>query len=129
VTEDKPREPERLPIEDLDEGLYLHPGSVELLKFTVGEEEPQYYVGARDFMEMQKQRDDYRKACAMINAWRVEMPDGLAGRLRFVKDILAKVGMDDKDGEAMVGIIREFSTKRIGERLAGIFGEEKPDGG
>lgn len=106
---------ERMPFEDSDAGLYLHePDRVGLLEQRAGiDGEPRYYLPVQQFMEMQRERDEFRKAAALLNAWRVRVaPDSAEPR-----SLLAAVGLDDADGRAMQSIVDQFRC------------ESKQDGG
>src|ERR1017187_5399862 len=70
---------ERLPIEDLDAGLYIHrddPGrrmpGIKVTTISDPDGMTQYLVDAVQFMEIQLERDNYRRALALINAWRLD---------------------------------------------------------
>jgi hypothetical protein len=103
----------QLPIEDLDAGLYIHPGTVTVAAFlTEGEESsidpeklytPRYYVDARDFMDMQKERDDLKRTLALVNATRVGPVDDDA-RLRRIFALCDKAGFGVDEARAIAGI-------------------------
>lgn len=64
----------RFSCEDPEAGLYLS-SQTPLTVITPPEGEPTVLVDAIAFMEMQKQRDDMRRALGLTNAWR-RTPDG-----------------------------------------------------
>ena len=101
-------DPERLPIEDLDAGLYIHrddPGrrmpGIKVTTISDPDGMTQYLVDAVQFMEIQLERDNYRRALALINAWRLDP----ARDDRLLKKRLADAGFDDADGEAIRSLI------------------------
>jgi hypothetical protein len=98
-------EPERLPIEDLEAGLYLWPHTTPVTTITRGEQ-TEYLVDAHAFMEMQRERDNYRRVLALINAWRIS-PERSERSLRH---LLAGVGFSDADARAMAEIISVFGV-------------------
>jgi hypothetical protein len=93
-----------LPVEDLDEHLYIHPGTVTVAAFTVGSEETRYYVGAQDFMEMQRERDELRRTLSLINAIRATKGE-FAEKWERACDLLQGAGFDGKQAQAMAGLI------------------------
>lgn len=104
---------DRLPIEDLDEGLYLHrrtatrPG-VEVVTIetsSVGAKE--YYVRAEDYMAVQRERDNYRRTAALANAWRLGDRD--EEKLRHIFDM---VGLGDVDARALRELIESMKAGR-----------------
>lgn len=104
-----------LPVEDLDEHLYIHPGSVVVAAFTVGFEESgfetRYYVGAQDFMEVQRERDNFRRALSLLNAYvQCEVPSiPMNPRVRM-EHVLQEAGFTAGDAEATRRLI-DWATK------------------
>lgn len=103
-------------VEDHANGLYLRPQTaVTVLTTTVHDPSlppsapaqvtEAYYVDATEFMAVQKEVDDYRRALSLINAWRVT-PGRELDRLAV---LLAGVGFNDALGEATRDIIAEFT--------------------
>lgn len=100
---------DKLFIEDPEKGLYLHrasiqtPGGVNVLTLDdslVGQ--PRHYVPAETFMEMQKARDDYRRAMSLVNAWRVTQRESFP----MLDHLCATVGLTDEDGRAVNEVVR-----------------------
>lgn len=97
--------PPALPIEDHEKGLYIHQprpehdvsGTEVLMIRDAPWEEPTYYVKAIDFMLVQKERDDLRRTCAMINA-ALDEPEA-------IEKLVRRAGFTEKDGEAMRDLI------------------------
>jgi len=111
---DTSRLPERLPVEDLDAGLYIHqhatpvtvlelPGPVDESRLRPGEPERRYLVSAEDFMAVQKERDDYRKVTALIGAWRLD-PDR---REETLIRLLESVGVTDGLASSVAEIVAQ----------------------
>lgn len=94
-----PRFPEGT--EDLDADLYIH-STTPVLTVSRDGAPPEVYVTAAAFMEVQKERDEYRRVLALINAWRV----GAARPEARLRQLLAGVGEGDAQGEATLDIIR-----------------------
>lgn len=92
---------ERLPIENLEDGLYVHPGTRTMAVSRSGGV-TRYWVDARDFMQVQKERDDYRRAIALVNAWRV------AAGVDFpmLTSLCESVGLTVEDAHAINAVIR-----------------------
>lgn len=94
--------------DDLD-GRYIHrrndkrPSGTRTMSVTINGE-AQEWVHVDDFMDVQRERDDYRRAIALINAWRWS-PDFVNRRFVMLDSQLAGVGMTMKDGRAMNSII------------------------
>lgn len=95
------------PGEDFNAGLYLHDHQVAITTITGPDGQQTLLVSADDFMAMQKERDDYRRAVGLINAWRID-PDRNESRLRA---LLASVGQDDGMARAMAGIVAWARSK------------------
>lgn len=105
--------PERFPFEDLDNGLYVHPGTVEVVAITryganqenrhKAETTEDYYVPVSDYMAVQKQRDDYRRTLGLVNA--LHMRDD-----QTVTNLLREAGFSDADAVVMRALIAEAST-------------------
>lgn len=57
--------PEPLPIEDLDHGLYIHETDKVIITQIAGE--TTYSVDAGLFMEVQRERDNWRRTAWLIN--------------------------------------------------------------
>lgn len=108
--------------EDLDSGLYLRPQTT-VTTMTTSHRDPTrppsapsvveeaVLVAAEDFMAVQKERDDLRRAVALISAWRVD-PRRTTARL---DNILAAVGQSREQGKAVLQIVhwaREESRTR-----------------
>lgn len=99
-----------VPGEDHKAGLYVHEGTpqmpgVELLRLRrrgVGPEEA--FVPVLDFMRVQRERDELRRALALINALRAD--DGVV-MPSLVVTLLERAGFTHRDAEAMVDIIRQ----------------------
>lgn len=107
-----PFQPKRLPCEDLDSGLYIHPGSARVTAITTlreaddrragWREEATYYVHAEDFMAMQRERDGYRRTLALVNeVLTCRHDEGVAIKL------IREAGFSADDARAMAGVIRE----------------------
>jgi hypothetical protein len=111
---------DRLPIEDPDEGLYLHqaggrmPGGARVLKLAQDGRE-RYYVRAEDYMAVQKERDDYRRSMALVNAWRVTQKR----QFPMLENLCFSAGFTDADGHAINDVIRG---------LRDDAGEDRADG-
>jgi PHD/YefM family antitoxin component YafN of YafNO toxin-antitoxin module len=90
----------RLPVENLEEGLYIWRDMVPVTVTTRGED-VSYLVDASAFMEMQRERDNYRKALALINAWRIT-PEREESELTRLLD---SVGFTHGDAQAMVSLV------------------------
>lgn len=100
-------EPERLPIESPDEGLYIHRAGgrgvggtrVVIIERYTDDLEPEYLVDARQFMEIQRERDNFRRTLALVNA---------AHRLRrgrsLVDTLLSDAGFELTEAHAMASI-------------------------
>jgi hypothetical protein len=99
------KEIERLPGEDLDAGLYIHPGHPDVATVTI-DGETRYLVDAREFMAMQKERDDYRRTLALVNECRLR---GYADRERL-DQLLEKAGFSYGEAEAMSSLLAEVAT-------------------
>lgn len=103
--------PDRLPIENPDEGLYLHqagsperkgmPGGARVLKLAADGGE-RYYVRAEDYMAVQKERDDYRRNMALVNAWRVTQ----GWKSPMLEQLCFAAGFTDADGHAINDVVR-----------------------
>lgn len=70
------------------------------------------FVPAEEFMAVQKERDQYRRAMALVNGLRVEMSrldlrPSLATSAGRLAQICASVGMDDEQGRAVNDLIRQ----------------------
>lgn len=104
-----------LPCEDIDQGLYIHPGSVVLLGTTrcgqESEEESQVWVSAPDFMTVQKERDELRKLAGLLNSIIRGVPLGLLmsalreGDARRAYRLLDEAGFHAADAEAMDDLV------------------------
>jgi hypothetical protein len=88
-----------LPVEQIEDGLYINP-STATTKISVGGEDT-YLVAAEDFMAVQKERDEYRRTLALINAWRI---DRNRDEQRLTQ-LLEKAGFTFADAQAMVSLI------------------------
>jgi hypothetical protein len=106
--------PPLLPIEDLDNGLYIHahetpvtilelPGTLPSDSWTRSEPTRRYLVDATDFMAVQKERDELRKITGLIGVWRL----GPNRNEAALKKLLAKAGVTDELAEAMGNIIAQ----------------------
>lgn len=104
-----------LPVEDIHNGLYIHPMSVRLASITTAYDESgemtNYYVRAEDFMDMQKERDELRKTLSLLNAvWRsAPLGNVMAvfkdqGALR-IQRLLDKAGFTADAAKATQGIV------------------------
>lgn len=99
-----------LPIEDIDNGLYLTSVRVHTVtenavaapweRREAPEPTTRYYVSADDFMVVQKERDEFKRAAALINA---EMFGGRDWSV--VAQRLAQVGLTADDGKAMLDLV------------------------
>lgn len=67
-----------------------------------GATEPELWVPLDLFVEVQTERDDFRRALALINAWRV----GGMESISTLVHLLRGVGFDFEDGRAILGLIR-----------------------
>jgi hypothetical protein len=90
----------QLACENLDDGLYIHRWDpqhghgtrVQIITDPDGEQTA--WVHAEDFMEVQRQRDEYRKFLALINA----TPSKAV-------ELCVRAGFSAADAEAMRGLI------------------------
>lgn len=98
-----------LPVEDVDDGLYLTSVRVHTVtdnavaaswERPVPEPTTRYLVSAEDFMAVQKERDEYRRPCALVNAEAVGDRDWSVVQRR-----LAAVGLSREDGAAMMDLV------------------------
>lgn len=98
---------ERLPIEDLDNGRYIN--DRDRLMTTIGPDNisARYYVDAELFMDVQKERDDYRRVLAVMNALRAQEPGSLPD---VAIALLSTAGFDMGDARAMVSLLAEART-------------------
>lgn len=94
---------------DLRDGRYIHRGFGTRTMAIVVDGEAQEWVHADDFMDVQKERDDYRRAMALVNAWRWS-PDFVNGRVVVLDRLLTGVGFTMDDARAMNAIIAEART-------------------
>lgn len=96
-----------LPGESIDGGLYLH--GVHVMRTTENvvvpcgaektEPAERLWVPADEFMAVQKERDDYRRALAFVNEQEVTDRDWSR-----VRRVLARVGLTPADGAALASI-------------------------
>jgi hypothetical protein len=100
---------DKLPIEDPENGLYLHRAAIEMpdgVNVLVLEDSlvgvPRYYVPAESFMDVQKDRDDFRRAMSLVNAWRVTQRESYP----MLDHLCASVGLTDTEGRAVNDIVR-----------------------
>ncbi len=100
-----PRFPEGT--ESLDDGLYIHP-TTPVLTVSRDGAAPDVYVDAAAFMQVQKERDEYRRLLALINAWRV---GGARSEIRL-RQLLMQAGEGDVQAEATLDIIRWVESQR-----------------
>lgn len=108
------REP--LDVEDPDNGLYLHTVEPMVQRDGFGE---RIYVEAADFMAVQRERDTYRSALALINGLLAD-PDVDHWQLRDrARRVLDNAGMDAKDGRAVVGLMRWAEQERAAQTEEG----------
>lgn len=89
--------------DDLLNGLYLN-DNVPQWKVTDADGAEHILVPAQTFMEMQRERDQYRRTLALINAWRTtefwwQDPDRL-------NSLLEHAGMTYEDGKVMDSLVR-----------------------
>lgn len=110
-----------LPGESIDGGLNLH--SVHVMQTTENVVIPlgsdganpgarsapvtRLWVPADEFMAVQKERDDYRIACCLVNAEEVGSHDWAV-----VRRVLARVGLSLDTGRAHLALNREFGGAR-----------------
>jgi hypothetical protein len=106
-------EPTRLPFEDLDADLYLHqPDRDDLLEQRSGlDGGTRFYLPVEKFMEIQRQRDQYRRAISLINGWRLRSRRDERTLVR----LLEGVGLTDRDGDAINQIVRQFTEQAEGK--------------
>lgn len=99
--------------EDLADGLYLHPDTPVLTVATGGE--TKVYVAADRFMEVQKERDEYRRLLALINAWRIT-----SGRTEAaLTALLARVGEGADQAKATLEILRWVQSEQMARQVRG----------
>lgn len=102
-------QPEQLPIEDPEHGLYLHrevPGTpgTRVTRIIDADGAERYLVNAAQFMECQRERDGYRRALGLIAAWRVSKRRSE----ETLKRLLADAGFDDAQAQALLDVVRHF---------------------
>ena len=104
-----------LPEENFDEGLYIHPESVEVLATTVlragCDPETVVFVHASSFMEVQKERDELKRTLSLINAQRARHEYGVE-RWEATVALLDKAGFTEDDARAMASLIAWATTER-----------------
>lgn len=71
----------------------------------------QEWVHGDDFMDVQRERDDLRRAVALINAWRWS-PTFVARDVRPLDAQLHAAGFDRDQGRAMLSIIASVQAER-----------------
>lgn len=113
-----PRNPEETyPFENLDEGLYVHPQGVNLLCIRSRSEQEgeaeEWFIGVADYMDVQRERDNYRRALALINGWLVRQRPELSGQCAEVRTLLEKAGFDAAQGKAINGIVDSVRAGRL----------------
>lgn len=100
---------ERLPFEDFDAGLVLHtPDRRDLYEVRSGlDGEVSYFLPVKKFLAMQKERDEYRKALALINAVVTPTNETEASPIcdRRIITLLRHAGFSADDGRAMQSLI------------------------
>jgi hypothetical protein len=92
--------------EDLVNGLYLHPDAPVMTITRDGQTE--VYVAASAFMEVQRDRDEYRRILALVNAWRLSS----VRSEHALRQLLMRVGEGDAQAEATLDIIRWASEQQ-----------------
>lgn len=85
-----------------DDGLYLHRNHTPHLDIA-GPDGTTTYVTAQTFMEMQKERDDYRRTLALINAATLDRWVEPAGSK--IRRLLDRAGFTVADARAMQDLI------------------------
>lgn len=99
----------------MSDGLYIHratedrPDGTRTMTVTTGGEVTEW-VHADDFMAVQKERDDYRRALALVNAWRWS-PDFAERNPRLLDIQLAGAGFTVKDGRAMLSLVASVQAE------------------
>lgn len=86
----------RLPFEDLENSRYIHEHD-RVISVARGEQ-ADYYVDVDLFMDVQQERDDFRRTLGLINALRDELPVS-------VVTLLDRAGFSPEMGQAMKSII------------------------
>ncbi len=99
----------RLPFEDFEAGLVLHhPDRRQLYEVRSGiNGKVSYFLPVERFLEMQRERNEFRKALAVINA-HVTPPSEVEGAPlcdRAVITLLRNAGFSAAEGRAMRSII------------------------
>lgn len=104
---------ERLPFEDLEKSLYLH-NREGLFTVSTGphDDETTYYLPVQRFMEVQRERDDWRRVAGLANALLRQAPyqktdEEIVREVRelFDKSTLAEE-LTQQAGEAMLSIVQ-----------------------
>jgi hypothetical protein len=90
-------------VERRDDGLYINDGTGVHVTIgrSSGSARPAIYVDAEDFMQVQKERDDLRRALYLINGWRVSIPR----REAVLTSLLSGVGLNDLDGQVCRSLV------------------------
>jgi len=115
---------ERLPFEDSDAGLYLHePDQKDLLAQRSGlDGSTRYYLPVEQFMEMQRERDEYRKALSVANAVLLEYPQRRAEEvLKSVASVIRTkaTGLTEANAKAMASILAQFRSAPSTQEASG----------
>jgi hypothetical protein len=71
------------------------------------------YIEVGRHLTLMDERDEYRRVCALVNAWRRTQGTnlrhaGLSGAERELAQLLARVGEDDQSGDAMRSLVAAF---------------------
>jgi hypothetical protein len=97
-----------LPCEDFTDGLYIHPESAVVVtvaaRGSASMPEVEHFVGAFDFMLLQKERDELKRTLALINLTRVG-PVTDSDRLRRVYELCDKAGFGPGEAHALNGVV------------------------
>lgn len=97
-----------IPIENFEGGLYIHPGSAVVVavasQFSATLPEVEFLVGAHDFMEVQRERDELKRTLARINAIRATKGE-FAEKWERACDLLQLAGFDGRQAEATAALI------------------------
>lgn len=91
-------------------GLYIH-HDIPRWKVRDPEGVEHTLVDAKAFMEVQRERDDYRRVCALVNAWRHRDIFDLPA----IDRLLNSVGLTYDDARAMNGLI-QWAKQREADR-------------